>query len=83
MAYIRSTMKNSRSAPRISMDARVRFGRPCVRGTRIAVEDVLSWLAAGMSHKAIIKDFPELHEEDILACLHYAARRERYIRSLA
>lgn len=67
---------------RIIIDPRKRFGRPCIKGTRIAVDDVLSWLASGMSHQAIIKDFPELKKEDILASLAYAARRERLHRSL-
>jgi uncharacterized protein (DUF433 family) len=54
-----------------------RGGRPCIRGMRIAVADVLGWLAAGMSHKEIRSDYPELAEEDIRACLAYAADRER------
>jgi uncharacterized protein (DUF433 family) len=54
-----------------------RGGRPCVRGMRIAVADVLGWLAAGMSHEEILSHFPELTEEDIRACLAYAADRER------
>lgn len=53
-----------------------RFGKPCVRNTRISVYDVLGWLAAGMSFEDIITDFPELNEEDIRACLAYAADRE-------
>jgi len=53
-----------------------RSGKPCVRGMRITVYDVLSYLAAGMSHQQIRDDFPELTEEDILACLGYAAARE-------
>jgi uncharacterized protein (DUF433 family) len=53
-----------------------RFGKPCVRDTRITVYDVLGWLAAGMDFKEIIDDFPELTTEDILACLSYAADRE-------
>lgn len=53
-----------------------RFGKPCVRDTRITVYDVLGWLAAGMDFKEIIGDFPELTTEDILACLSYAADRE-------
>ena len=53
--------------------------RPCVRGLRIAVADVLGWLAAGMSHQQIIAEYPELTEEDIRACLAYAADRERRI----
>jgi uncharacterized protein (DUF433 family) len=56
-------------APRISLDAAIRFGKPCVEGTRIAVEDVLQMLGDGMSHQAIIEDFPELTDADILACL--------------
>jgi uncharacterized protein (DUF433 family) len=54
-----------------------RGGRPCVRGSRIAVADVLGWLAAGMSHDEIRADYPELTEDDIRACLAYAADRER------
>ncbi|MDR1895160.1 MAG: DUF433 domain-containing protein [Prevotellaceae bacterium] len=54
-----------------------RFGKPCIRETRITVYDVLGWLASGMSISEIIGDFPELTETDILACLAYAAERER------
>jgi len=53
-----------------------RFGKPCIRETRITVYDVLSWLAAGMSFEDIVGDFPELTENDILACLAFAAERE-------
>jgi uncharacterized protein (DUF433 family) len=53
-----------------------RFGKPCVRETRISVYDVLGWLAAGMSYTEIISDFPELTMDDIKACLAYAADRE-------
>ena len=53
-----------------------RFGKPCVRNTRITVYDVLGWLAAGMDSKEIIEDFPELTMDDIKACLAYAADRE-------
>lgn len=56
-----------------------RGGHPCIRGLRIAVADVLGWLAAGMSHEQIIAEYPELTEEDIRACLAYAADRERRI----
>ena len=52
-------------------------GRPCIRGLRITVYDVLSYLAAGMTHQEILADFPNLTEEDIRACLAYAADRER------
>ncbi|MGE0019330.1 MAG: DUF433 domain-containing protein [Draconibacterium sp.] len=53
-----------------------RFGKPCVRDTRITVYDVLGWLASGMSVDEIISDFPELSKEDIKACFAYAAERE-------
>lgn len=53
-----------------------RFGKPCVRETRITVYDVLGWLAAGMTFAEIISDFPELTLDDIKACLSYAADRE-------
>ncbi len=56
-----------------------RFGKPCIKETRISVYDVLNWLANGMSIKEIIYDFPELTEEDILACLSYAADKEHKI----
>lgn len=53
-----------------------RFGKPCIRDTRITVYDVLGWLAAGMAMDEIINDFPELTVNDIRACLAYAADRE-------
>jgi uncharacterized protein (DUF433 family) len=53
-----------------------RFGKPCVRDTRITVFDVLGWLASGMTYDEIIYDFPELTMDDIKACLAYAADRE-------
>lgn len=52
-----------------------RFGKPCIRDTRITVFDVLGWLAAGMTFEEIIHDFPELSVDDIKACLAYAADR--------
>jgi uncharacterized protein (DUF433 family) len=61
----------------ITIDPGKRGGRPCIRHMRISVADVLGWLAAGLSHEQIIADFPELTEEDIRACLAYAADRER------
>ena len=62
---------------RISVDPTVRFGKPCVRGTRITVGDVLGYLAGGMTEGEILKDFPQLSHDDIRACLAYAAERER------
>ena len=64
--------------PRRLIDSERRFGKPCIRGTRITVGDVLSWLAAGMSFDEIISDFPQLAGADILACLAYAAAREQH-----
>jgi uncharacterized protein (DUF433 family) len=63
----------------ITIEPGKRAGRPCVRGMRIAVSDVLGWLAEGMSHEQIMSDFPELTENDIRACLAYAADRERRV----
>ena len=57
-----------------------RFGRPCIKGTRISVYDVLNWMANGMSKKDIIEDFPELNESQINACLSFAAEREHRTR---
>jgi uncharacterized protein (DUF433 family) len=64
----------------ITINSEKRFGRPCVRDTRISVFDVLGWLASGMSPTKILNDFPELTYEDISACLSFAADRERRIR---
>ena len=61
----------------ITLEPGKRGGRPCVRGMRITVADVLGWLAVGMTHEEILSDYPELTEEDIRACLSYAADRER------
>ncbi|MDX6612214.1 MAG: hypothetical protein QOD75_1400 [Blastocatellia bacterium] len=61
----------------ITIEPGKRGGRPCIRGMRIAVADVLGWLAAGLTHEEIISDYPELTEADIRACLAYAADRER------
>ncbi len=61
----------------ITIEPGKRGGKPCIRGMRITVYDVLSYLAAGMTHEEILADFPYLTKEDILACLSYAADRER------
>lgn len=70
-------MKEYRS--RITLEPGKRSGKPCVRGMRITVYDVLSYLAAGMSVPEILDDFPYLTVEDIHACLGYAADRERQV----
>jgi uncharacterized protein (DUF433 family) len=62
---------------RISVDSLIRFGKPCVRGTRITVGEVLGFLASGQSEEALILEFPQLTHEDVLACLAFAAERER------
>jgi uncharacterized protein (DUF433 family) len=64
----------------ITIDPLVRFGKPCIRGMRITVYDVLGWLASGMTSNEIIEDFPELTGEDVKAVLAYAADREHKIR---
>ncbi|HEY6833201.1 MAG TPA: DUF433 domain-containing protein [Pseudolabrys sp.] len=63
----------------ITIEPGKRGGRPCIRGIRIAVADVLGWLASGMSEQQILADYPELTEADIRACLAYAADRERRV----
>ena len=62
---------------RISVNPTVRGGKPCVKGTRITVYDVLEYLAGGMSEDEILSDFPDLTREDIRASLAFAATRER------
>ena len=62
---------------RIAVDPAIRFGKPCVRGTRISVGDVLGYLASGMAEVQILADFPQLTGDDVRACLAYAAERER------
>ena len=64
----------------ITINPEIRFGKPTIIGTRISVYDVLNWLANGMSIEEIIYDFPELTEENIKACLLFAANRENRIR---
>lgn len=66
----------------ITIDSGKRNGKPCIRGMRITVYDVLSYLASGMTAEQIIEDFPELTKEDIQACLSYAADSEKHTRLL-
>ena len=61
----------------ITFEPGKRGGKPCIRGMRMTVYDVLEYLASGMSKEEILQDFPYLTEEDILACLAYAADREQ------
>lgn len=67
---------------RISVDPAVRFGKPCVRGTRLTVGDVLGYLAGGMSDADVLADFPQLTREDVRACYAFAAERERRLVSV-
>ncbi len=67
----------------ITIEPGKRGGRPCIRGMRISVYDVLGWLAAGMSNEQIIEEYPELTLEDIRASLAYAADREHHLVSSA
>ena len=64
----------------ITINSEVRFGKPCIRGMRIAVYDILGWLASGMSIQDIIDVYPELTETDVMAALAYAADREHKIK---
>lgn len=59
---------------RISINPEIRFGKPCIKGTRITVQDILGWLAAEMSFEEIMEDFPEISKADILAALAFADR---------
>lgn len=68
---------------RITIEPGKRGGKPCIRGLRITVYDVLEWLASGMGMAEILSDFPELELEDILASLAFAADRERNIIDLS
>ena len=61
----------------IEIDSQKRFGKPILKGTRIAVGDVLNWLANGLSPQDIVSDFPELTQDHILACLFFAANKEK------
>lgn len=62
---------------RITIEPGKRGGKPCIRGLRITVTDVLEYLAAGMTTEEIVADFPDLTAEDVRACLAFAADRER------
>ena len=70
-------------AAHISLHPEIRFGKPCIKGTRIAVVDILQWLASGMSPEAILEDYPALQEEHIRAALLFAADRETMVKMIA
>ncbi|MEP7153406.1 MAG: DUF433 domain-containing protein [Nitrospira sp.] len=67
---------------RITIEPGKRSGKPCIRGMRITVDDVLEYLASGMTEDDILRDFPDLSREDIRACLAFAADRERKLVSV-
>jgi len=75
--------KNMNILEYISLDASVRFGKPCIKGTRIAITDILQWLASGMTYDDIYEDFPEIKHEHILAALTFAANRESLIKIIS
>lgn len=67
----------------ITIEANKRSGKPCIRGLRITVYDVLNMLAQGMTYEEIISDFPQLKKNDILACLAFAAEKENNLTRLS
>lgn len=67
----------------ITIEPEKRGGKPCIRGMRITVSDILGWLASGMTIQEILSDFDELTEEDIYAALSYAADRENKVFQIA
>ena len=64
----------------ITVNPGVRFGKPCIKGTRIAVTDILQWMASGMSWEEILSDYPALRHDHIRAALRFAADRESFIK---
>ena len=73
----KTDLKNMNYRDRITIESGKRSGKPCIRGMRITVYDVLSYLASGMTYQEVLEDFPYLTQEDIFACLSYAADREQ------
>ena len=67
----------------ISINPDIRFGKPCITGTRIAVGDILSWLASDMTFKEILDDYPSLKEAHIKAALMFAANSEAMVKIVA
>jgi uncharacterized protein (DUF433 family) len=77
LARVCAETKTMKQLNRIVADPSIRFGKPCVRGTRITVGEVLGFLAEGGSEAELIDDFPQLTHEDVLACFGFASERER------
>ncbi|MGV3597137.1 MAG: DUF433 domain-containing protein [Bacteroidota bacterium] len=67
----------------ISINPDIRFGKPSITGTRIAVSDVLSWFASGMTEAEILEDYPYLTKEQVRAAIAYAAHKEDFIKIIA
>jgi uncharacterized protein (DUF433 family) len=68
---------------RIVIDPQIRSGKPCIKGTRIAVADIFDYLGGGMTITEILDDFPDLTPEDIQACFTFAASRDRRLVAIA
>ena len=68
---------------RITLEPGKRGGKPCIRGMRITVYDILGWMASGMSVAEILADYPELEPDDVIACLAFAAEREQRVSRVA
>lgn len=86
MTFVKESLIYSTSMSwheRITINPAVRSGKPCIKGTRITVYDVLEYLAGGMSEDEILRDFPDLTSDDIRACLAFAAARERRLSNSA
>jgi uncharacterized protein (DUF433 family) len=73
-------MGNEELSKYIVIDQGIRFGKPCIKGTRITVGDILQWLSEGISTTDILDDYPLLKEIHIMAALAFAARREEIVR---
>lgn len=67
----------------ISINPEIRFGKPCIKGTRITIGDIFTWLASGMTYEEILEDFPLLTQENIFAAFAFAAHREQITKILA
>ncbi len=74
-------MKHKKLLKRISISPQICFGKPCIKGHRIWVSLILDFLATGMTVNEILEEYPQLQQEDILACIAYGAEmaRERYV----
>ena len=76
-------MDNGEISNYIVVDQGIRFGKPCIKGTRITVGDILLWLSEGISMSEIMEDYPPLKEEHIKAALSFAARREENVKIIS